>query len=519
MKSQPCILIVDDMPTNIKLLEAHLAREPYELLSAVDGEDALEKVKEHSPDLLLLDIMMPKMSGFEVCAKLKEDPDTCRIPVVMVTALDSPEDKVRGIEAGADDFLTKPVNRAELLARTRSLVQAKQNADRVAELQQAMTSLFELSTLSNRYADRTKLLDEFSKRCVQLARSEAAAIYLFFGGQPMMVGQYGIDQLDYAYDEVAKAILDSIVQTFNRTDQLLLGEKDEKIVGLPLIAYDGTMIGAMLAFGVGDEKDHPLDILKLVAQRLSSELVLLDWNSELEMRINERTRKQQETMSVLQAAYDELFQAQEETLLRLARAAEFRDEDTGAHLRRIANFSYMIAEELGLPSHFCERLRLASMMHDIGKIGVPDAVLLKPGRLTQSEWVIMKQHTVLGGRILAGSHSPLIQMSERVALGHHERFNGTGYPNQLQGDQIPLEARVVMLADVFDALTTQRVYKPAFSVERARKLIEQDVGSHFDPDVANAFFTIWDKILEIREQYGDDASELDPIEMEEAAAE
>ena len=195
-----------------------------------------------------------------------------------------------------------------------------------------------------------------------------------------------------------------------------------------------------------------------------------------------------------------------DTILRLSNAAEYRDEDTGAHIRRMAHFSAAIARRMGLDEETVELVLYASPMHDIGKIGIPDRILLKPGRLTEEEMAIMRRHTDLGAEILANSDSPLMQTAERIALTHHEKWDGTGYPRGLAGADIPLAGRIVAVADVYDALTSRRPYKEPFSPETTLEMMRKDRDSHFCPDVLDAFLDIQPEIAHIAAQYPDTQS-------------
>lgn len=192
-----------------------------------------------------------------------------------------------------------------------------------------------------------------------------------------------------------------------------------------------------------------------------------------------------------------------ETVMRLAKAAEYRDPETGAHILRMANYSYVIARNLGLPEDLQDMILQAAPMHDLGKLGTPDHILLKPGRLTSDEMEIMKRHASDGHEILKGSTSPMLQMAARIALAHHEKYDGSGYPNGIKGADTPLEARIVAVADVFDALTSERPYKKAWEIEKAVDLIKEGSGTHFDPDCVKAFFQDWEAILAIKNQYQD----------------
>jgi putative two-component system response regulator len=298
------------------------------------------------------------MDGFEVARRLKKEKTTGIIPIVMVTALRGVDDRVRALEAGADDFLTKPVDKTELKARVQSLIKVK--------------------------------------------------------------------------------------------------------------AYN----------------DH-----------------MRDYQKELETEIAKRTEQ-------LRLAFEKIKAASLDTIYRLSRAAEYKDEDTGAHIIRMSNYSAAVAREMGQNNKTVESILLAAPMHDVGKIGTPDRILLKPGKLDADEWEIMKLHAVIGGNILGGSDAGFIKLAEMIALTHHEKWDGSGYPKGLKGSKIPLAGRIVAIADVFDALTSKRPYKQPFSLEKSFGIIKDGRGNHFDPDVVDAFFSIMDEILSIKEKNEDEKESL-----------
>lgn len=358
MAKKDKILVVDDEDRNLRLMEALLIPLGYKVCLARDGKEALEKVQEMPPDVILLDIMMPEMDGFEVAKQLKAKDETKIIPIVMVTSLREVEDRVKSLEAGADDFLTKPVDKTELQARVQSLLKVK--------------------------------------------------------------------------------------------------------------AYN----------------DH-----------------MRDYQKELEAEVAQRTEQ-------LRKAFEKIKVASLETIYRLTRAAEYKDEDTGAHILRMSNYSAAVARKMGLNETTVESILYAAPMHDVGKIGTPDRILLKPGKLDPDEWRIMKEHAAIGGRILEGSDYDFIKLGEMIALTHHERWDGSGYPRGLKGNKIPLVGRVVAIGDVFDALTSKRPYKLAFSLEKSYTIIKESRGNHFDPDVVDAFFAVEDEILAIKEKYKDEDASL-----------
>ena len=243
-----------------------------------------------------------------------------------------------------------------------------------------------------------------------------------------------------------------------------------------------------LSMGAKDFLTKPFDHaevllrIKNLLETRSLHLQLQGQNRTLEAQVRERTR--------------DLEEAQFEILERLACAAEYRDDDTGQHTQRVGHTCALIAAKLGLPKAQMELIRRASPLHDLGKIGIPDSILLKPSRLTTDEFEVMKTHTVIGARTLSNGHSDLIKMAERIALTHHERWDGSGYPHCLAGDDIPIEGRITAVADVFDALTHSRPYKAAWPVEEAVIEIARQSGKQFDPQVVEVFLAVYPSFVE-----------------------
>ena len=222
----------------------------------------------------------------------------------------------------------------------------------------------------------------------------------------------------------------------------------------------------------------------------------------LEQTVLERTSALRDTIAQLESSDLELRRLREETIRRLSWAAEFRNQETGEHIVRMSLYCALLARLAGLDVERTEDIRIASPMHDVGKIGIPDQILLKPGRLTDGERRVMEGHTEMGYRILAGSGVELLDLAAQMALTHHERIDGTGYPVGLAGDAIPIEGRICAVADVFDALTSDRVYRPAFQVEEAREMMQKERGTQFDADLLDLFFGSFDDVLAIRQSAG-----------------
>jgi putative two-component system response regulator len=338
-KSTHRVLIVDDQAEVRSALRRALQAWGHAVEEASDGIEALAKSKLDI-DLVLLDLEMPGMDGYEVARRLRKDPVSRDLPIVMVTSRDAREDRLRAVEAGANDFIGKPFELPELRVRSASLLRMKEATDAMKRVQGELEQL-----VTRRTADLRRALDEAASA----------------------------ERTTYA------AHLDSI--------------------------------------------------------------------------------------------------------RRLAIAAEFRDGDTAEHIERIGVFAGHLARHLHLTPSESEAIRYASPMHDVGKLGIPDAILLKPGRLDDAEWEVMKRHTTIGARILHGSPSPLLQMGETIALTHHERWDGHGYPNGIEGENIPIAGRICAVADVFDALTSNRTYRPALPHAVVYERMEAESERHFDPTI------------------------------------
>jgi response regulator RpfG family c-di-GMP phosphodiesterase len=511
---KPLILAVDDEEMNLELLEILMIPLGYQVEKAKNGKEALEKIAERSPDIILLDVMMPGMDGFEVCRILKEDEKTRDIPVVMVTALNQIENKVTGIETGADDYLIKPFHRNELIARVKSLLKVRTLNDKVKKYQYTIRSLFELTTLSEDFRDRGGIFNELAKRTAELTGMEKVVIALVENNLLQVKASYHLNDDKELYTFLSQ---NGPIRKVIETGKQLVAVNDSQIakqfnlnlsyVCIPLKSISKDVIGALCAFGInGDMSEGTVRVLSIVAQRIASEIQIKDRSRVLEDTVDKRTKALRESLEKLEEAHSEISHAYEEIVYRLSVAAEYKDEDTAAHIHRISYYSEALARKLGLPEEEVKLIKLASPMHDIGKIGIPDSILLKPGQLTPDEFEIMKQHTIMGARILAGSSSPLLSMAEEIAISHHEKYDGSGYPYGVMGENIPLVGRIVAIADVFDALLTPRVYKPAFDLDNTLTIMKEGKGKHFDPNLVDAFFDILDEILTIKEDYSNHPS-------------
>jgi putative two-component system response regulator len=336
------ILLVDDEPMNLHLLKGILA-EDYTPLFATNGPEALDRTFKNGPDLILLDVMMPGMDGYAVCEHLKADARTQKIPIIFVSAMNEVQDEARGFEAGAVDYISKPVSPP------------------------------------------------------------------------------------------------------------------------------------------------------IVRARIRTHLALRDQNLALEEKVRDRT--------------SELRRTRLDIIHRLGRAAEFRDNETGYHVIRMSHCCRLLSEKAGLDDEMCHTILQASPMHDVGKIGIPDRILLKPGPLDPDEWDLMKKHPEFGAQIIGHHDSGLLRMAATIAMTHHEKWDGTGYPQGLAGERIPIHGRIVAVADVFDALTSARPYKTAWPVADAFDFVRDQSGRHFDPFLAERFLSAREEVLAIRRRWSEPGGE------------
>ena len=284
----------------------------------------------------------------------------------------------------------------------------------------------------------------------------------------------------------AYAIAEEAPYNLNLSYDLETGFRTQSLLLVPMQRLDGRVLGVIQLINARDAEGNTVAFPEEIAE------LLLALASQAAVAVrNAHLRR-------------DLEQAQLETIMRLGVAAEYRDKETGNHLNRMSRYSRELAKEMGLSAEACEHIFYASPLHDVGKLGTPDAILLKPGKLTSEEYEVMKDHTTIGARILSGSSSPLLQLAERIAISHHEKWNGTGYPAGLKGEEIPLAGRIVALADVFDALASKRVYKDAFPMERVLEIIHNDSGSHFDPAVVDALDRCLPTLLDIKARFEED---------------
>jgi len=340
------ILIVDDAPKNIQIVANLLGEDEYEISYATNGKQALGHVEESEFDLVLLDVMMPGMSGYEVCREIKQGKRHSDLPVIFITARTDEDSIIEAFEAGGQDYITKPFNSAELMARVKTHLKLK---------------------------------------------------------------------------------------AFEDSQQVLINN----------------------------------------------------------------------ALAELKNLNKEIIETQKEVIFTMGSIGETRSRETGQHVKRVAEYSRLFALLSGVDEYEADLIAMASPMHDIGKVGIPDSILNKKGRLDEAEFEIMKTHVIIGYDMLKHSNRPIMRTAAIIALEHHEKWDGSGYPKGLEGDEIHLYGRVTALADVFDALGSERCYKKAWSDEKVFELLREQSGKHFDPRLVEMFFDNQEKFFEIRTKYRD----------------
>ena len=495
------ILCVDDEPFNLELLEAMLEPRGYEVLLAANGPEALEKIRTEQIDICLLDVMMPEMDGFEVCRRIKSDEEHVNIPVIMITAYADKENRIRGIEAGAEDFISKPFDGAEVLSRVSMLLKVKQANDQRHSAYQNVNRLtnfgkqisLNFNPLHYSFMDNIKLIisqiiavspeqiDHPQSVLVSLRTMNGEPACYLFGRR---AGAFAMSSLPtsicHRLDRLASG---REVVWLNQSDlqdgyQELLAELSEHMA-IPhnMICHQSSQI-TLCALNYGRPVNrYDAEVLNaIVAQSLFLK------------SLSEQIRETEEAFSY--------------TVLSLARAAEVNDDDTGNHILRVGEYSALLAQQMGMPDEFISLIRTQSILHDVGKIHLAPEILKKPGGLTAEEFALVKLHPVTGAKII-GDHVRLT-LAKSIAISHHERYDGSGYPYGLSGEQIPIEGRILNLADQYDAMRNARCYKPAFDHEKAYKIISEGDGrtipQHFDPQVLAAFREIHERFAEVFER-------------------
>lgn len=495
------IFVVEDERSIAKTFQSWLTEAGYEVVVFNSGMETLRQLVLETPDLILLDLVLPDFSGLQICRSIKENDQFQRIPIIFITSSTAFEHRIRCLEAGADEFLTKPTDRVELLTRVRSLIRSKQLSDRL------LLSYYEMDQLG-RFAESFLDSSLTEWRRDELAYQLGIQILgerpdmphqprFLWGGRMVQDRLLGITF--YYRDETLQQVdtqfpLPTLLQElkpFQRGENQYVSREP-----FPLSLYrllnvpEELSISNIVATHSPDQNywvligGFPWEVGTYEFPLLRA--LIRHWS------VFERIRK--ETRRTEKAFFY--------TLESLGIVAEYFDEQTANHIRRVAAFCSLIAQELGCPPRFVHLIGQCSEVHDIGKIAVPLRILRKSRPLNNKERRIIMTHTEHGARLL-GDAEPL-KMAKNIALYHHENYDGTGYPKNLREEEIPLEARILKIIDVYDALRSVRPYKPAFTHEKAVEIIQHGDDrvqpAHFDPQVFTAFLDLHQRMNELYTQ-------------------
>ncbi len=458
-KNKQNILIVDDNSKNIQLAASVLkSTDLYTIFFALSGEKAFEQLKLRPYSLILLDINMPGINGYEVAAILKKNPQTKNIPIIFLSANANQESIRKGFEHGGEDYITKPFDDLELLHRVKTHVELFCSKEK----------------LQDEVNDTRAILEQY-KIAVDagssVSKSDLQGNITYVNDKFCELSKYSREELIGKNHNIFKS---------PDTDEKVYKELWETVANkkiwtglLKNIAKDGT--------------NYYFE---------STILPLLNFNQEIVEYISMRTNITKEMQ-----LKEDIIATQREVIFTLGALGERRSEETGEHVNRVALFSEILARAYGCSKDSITLLKMASPMHDIGKVIVPDAILLKPAQLTHDEFEIMKDHTVHGWEIFNKSEHELLKTAAIIAYEHHEKWDGTGYPRGLKAEEIHIFGRITAVADVFDALSHDRVYKEAWGIEDTLQYIKEQSGKSFDPKIVTLLVQNIDAILAVKKQY------------------
>lgn len=474
------ILVIDDDEDILFIVKENLARLGFKVITCTSGEKAIAIVDEYlnDIDIILLDILMPKMDGYETLKILRNNKKIKVIPIIMLTSVGNNEDRFKAYELGADDFIQKPFDELEIEIRIRSLLRIKKQQEKInysnKQLVEKLRENKMYREIVKNTIDSIVLTDIDSKIVI----ANPAFLKLVNKTQNEIIGEKlshllicdNINTLENSFENILK----SLDKNKSWKGELINSNKKQDWIA-------STTITPINSIDNNDIYGY-VSILHDLSKVKELEKQLLGYNLMLK-------------------------EANIETIYRLAYACELRDDDTGKHIKRIASFCYFLAKEMGFSDEDAEEISYSSMIHDVGKIKIPDSILKKPDLLTIEEREIIKMHTIYGEKMLG--NRGFLAIARKIARAHHERWDGSGYPDKLQGEKIPITARITSIADVYDALTHERIYKYAWPKEEAYDYMVTQFGKQFDPGIKQIFVKLFKSGVfeEIEQKFNKENSE------------
>ena len=492
------IMIVDDTPMYLKMLVEMLREQGYKVAGFRRGSQALKAAAKSPPDLFIFDINMPEMDGFELCERLKADDFLEDIPVIFVSSLIGTKEKVKAFNLGAVDYLTKPVQLDEAKSRIETHLDMRRLQNKLKEKNRVLEeNEAKFRAISDSALDAVIMIDE--KARIVYWNHAAEEIFGYTSDEVM-----GLDPHDMIMPEQYRKDYEKGFEKFKMTGE---GSAIGKVLELTAKHKNGEEFPIEVALSpikMGDKTYWSSAIIRDITERKMSEEVINEYAREID-------RKNRYLEEMVEEKVEEISNSQIATIKALANLAESRDDETGLHIERTQSFCFFLAAELReefpefqdiIDEKYIENLTRAAPLHDIGKVGIPDSILLKKGKLTPEEFEEIKKHTTIGAKSLEEArasypNNDFINIGTKIARSHHEKWDGSGYPDGLAGTNIPLSARIMALADVYDALRSKRVYKPAFSHEKSHRIINEESGKHFDPTMVEAFNRLQEEFEEI----------------------
>lgn len=516
------VLVVDDDSSVRSRIRGILEPKGYQVSEAIDGIEALEQIKLDLPDVVIASDAMPRMNGFELVRKLEADVHTRTVPVILSGSSVDGTDVVAGLETGAEEYLTKPIASRELVLRVRSMARLRREHERSNHLRgeqsRMLGALLDFSHSISAADSLDCVLEQTVSVAAELTRCRVASVFLPDVDQKMLklakttavetdaIRTLSIPMQNTVIGDVFQSRKPAVIRQYKTASKFAEATKGLPLYTLPAIfAPMCAPEGSVGVLHLADQYEkRPLSELELEYINLVCNIAASAIQGSLTLRARDDAR--------------------DSIVIALAKLAEHRDNDTGKHLERVSRYCRALAEELRhdkkyaqvITQEFLADLNRAAPLHDIGKVAVPDSILMKPGRLTESEIEIMRTHAAIGANTLHSVQerapgTKFLVMAEQIAHGHHEWVDGTGYPRNMSGDDIPLAARIAAIADVYDALTTKRVYKEAYTHDRASAIIVEYSDRQFDTRIVDAFVACEGEFQRLASELADDEAHAPPV--------